>query len=261
MLAREWRAQRRQALAGTPVPNFGLGTAVSGLDASLWLAAYEHHKLRVLTGLRAQRLVGDDQGRSWRRYFGDTIQYVLWDGDPVERRFPVAWVGYHRFDALTAVCMRRAVPLVRASICMSAIQRDHAPSRVDVIAGAVDGGENLRADRTIGILDRDRALQDGLEALPDIKTLGLAANEDRYRLEVQRRLARRLGRHDARVLSRDGGFARRRRGIELRLQFGFGGCPLRIELSGARRGIGFRILSVLLCLGRPRGGNRAIGGQ
>src|SRR5215470_5562243 len=62
-----------QAIAGTLVPNFGLRTAASELDASLWLAAHEDYKLRVLTGLRAQRLVGDDQGRSWRCYSRDAI--------------------------------------------------------------------------------------------------------------------------------------------------------------------------------------------
>ncbi len=116
------------------------------------------------------------------------------------------------------------------------------------------------ADRTIGIPDRDRTLQDGLEGLPDIKTLGLAANKDRYRLEVERRPARRLGCRNARVLRHDGSFARRRRGVELRLQFGFGGCPLRLELGGPRDCPGFGILRLLLCLGRPCGGDRTIGG-
>jgi len=53
---REWRAPRWQEIAGTLVPDFGLGTAASELDASLWLAAHEDHKLRVLTGLQARRI-------------------------------------------------------------------------------------------------------------------------------------------------------------------------------------------------------------
>src|SRR5262249_53203605 len=143
-----------------------------------------------------------------------------------------ARVGRHRLDALTAASTRRAVRLVRASICMSAIQGNRAPSHIDVAAGAPDGGEDMCADRTIGIPDRDRTLHDRLEGLPDIKTLALTANEDRYWLEVERRLARRLGRRDARVLCHGGSFARRRHGIELRLQFGFGRRPLRLELGG-----------------------------
>src|ERR1700739_373524 len=71
---RERRGPRWQAIAGTLVPDFGLRTAAAKLDASLWLAAHDDYKLRVLTGLRAQLLVGDDQGRSWRRYFCDTVQ-------------------------------------------------------------------------------------------------------------------------------------------------------------------------------------------
>src|SRR6266566_2152647 len=114
---------------------------------------------------------------------------------------------------------------------MSAIQRDHAPSHVDVAADALHGGEDMRADRTIGILDRDVTLQDGLKGLPDIEALGLAANEYRYRLEVARHLTRHLGRCDSRLFCFDSGFACRRRGIELRLQLGFSG-PRRHATGG-----------------------------
>jgi hypothetical protein len=164
----------------TLVPDFGLGTVASELDASLWLAAHDDYKLRVLTGLRAQRLIGDDQGRSWRRYSCDTIQCVLWNDDPVERCFRGARVGHHWLDVRTAASALRTARLARTSISVCAVQRDHAPSHVRVAAGALDGGEDMRADRTIGIPDRDWALQDGLEGLPDIKTLSLAADEDRY---------------------------------------------------------------------------------
>src|SRR6516162_5473231 len=124
---------------------------------------------------------------------------------------------------------------------MSAIQRDYAPSHIDVTAYTLDGGKDMCADRTMGIPDRDRALQDGLKGLPDVKALGLAANKHRYRFEVERHLTRRLGRHDTRGLCCDSGFARRRYGIELRLQFGFGGCPLRLELGGPRDCFGLGI--------------------
>jgi hypothetical protein len=56
---REW-----QAIARTFVPDFSHGIAASELDASLWLAAHEDYKLCVLTGLRAQLLIGDDQRSS-----------------------------------------------------------------------------------------------------------------------------------------------------------------------------------------------------
>jgi len=57
---------------------------------------------------------------------------------------------------------------------ISALQRDHAPSHVGV-ADAFHSGEDMRADRTIDILDRDGTLQDGLKGLPDAEALGLAA--------------------------------------------------------------------------------------
>src|SRR5437764_13421355 len=100
---------------------------------------------------------------------------------------------------------------------MSVAQLDHAPSHLGVAAGALHGGEDMGAERTIGVPYGDRALQDGSKALPDIKALGLAADEDRYRLEIARHLARRLGRDDARALRRHSGFARRGLRTELRL--------------------------------------------
>src|SRR5262249_21176842 len=153
--AREWRGPGWQGvIAGTLVPDLGLGIAASELDASLWLAAHDDHKFRVLTRLRAQLLVGDDQGRSPRRYCGAAIQCVLWNSDPVKGCFGAARVGRHRLDARTAASARGALRLFCASICMSTIQRDHAPSDVGVAAGALDGGEDMRADRAISIPDR-----------------------------------------------------------------------------------------------------------
>jgi hypothetical protein len=63
--------------------------------------------------------------------------------------------------------MRSGGRLGHPAICVPAIQRDHAPSHVDV-ANALRGSEEMRADRTIGILDCDGTLQDGLKSLPDV---------------------------------------------------------------------------------------------
>ena len=88
----------------------------------------------------------------------------------------------------------------------------------------------MRANRTIGIRDRDRTFKDGLKGLPDIKPLGLAADQHRHRLALARDLARRLGCRVPRGLRGGGGFARGRDGIELRLQLGLGGVPLDLQL-------------------------------
>jgi len=58
----------------------------------------------------------------------------------------------------------------------------------------------MRANRAIDIPDRDRALQNGLNGPTDIKALSFAADEDRYRREIARHIARRLGRDDPRGL-------------------------------------------------------------
>ena len=72
----------------------------------------------------------------------------------------------------------------------------------------------MRADWTIRVCDRDGTFKDGLECLADIKPLGFAADQHRYRLEFARDLAGRLGCRDARRLRGGGGFTRRRDGIE-----------------------------------------------
>ena len=101
------------------------------------------------------------------------------------------------------------------SVCVSRPALTARPARDS-------GGEDMRANRTIGIRDRDRTFKDGLKGLPDIKPLGLAADQHRHRLALARDLARRLG--------GGGGFARGRDGIELRLQLGLGGVPLDLQL-------------------------------
>jgi hypothetical protein len=175
--------------------------------------------------------------------------YVLWNGDPVQRGFRTGCVG-----RLWAVWPDHA------NIWMATIQRDHAPSHV-VAAGVLRGGKDMSANRAIGIPDHDRGFQDGLKGLTDIKALSLTADEDRYRREVARHLARRLGGGDPRGLCRDSGFAGRRRGVELRLQLRFGGGQLGLDLGGPRGCLRLGLLSPLFCLSRPCGGDRTLGGR
>ena len=66
-------------------------------------------------------------------------------------------------------------------------------------------GEDMRPDRTIGMQDRDLALQDRLKTPPDVKTLGLAADEHGYRLKIERHLACCLNCRDACGFCRDRG--------------------------------------------------------
>src|SRR6516225_6207858 len=89
----------------------------------------------------------------------------------------------------------------------------------------------MRADRTIGILDRDRAFQNGSKRLPDVKVLRLAADEDRDWLKIACHRLRRLCRKDPRVLRRQGGRTSRRERIELRRQLSSRNGQLRFNLS------------------------------
>jgi hypothetical protein len=116
-------------------------------------------------------------------------------------------------------------------------------------ADALHCGEDMSADWTIGILDRDGTLQDGLKGLPDIGELRLSADEHRYRLEFACRLTRRLGCCDSHLFCFDGGFASRRRGIELRLEFGFSGGDLGLEFGDTRVCLCLAVLGSLLGFG------------
>src|SRR5262245_60506400 len=81
----EWRAPGL-AIAEAVVTD-GLGAVSPEFDTALRLAAHQHHEIRALAGLRAQTLVGDDQGGSRRRHPGDAIQCFLRNGDSVQGIF------------------------------------------------------------------------------------------------------------------------------------------------------------------------------
>ena len=119
----------------------------------------------------------------------------------------------------------------------------------------------MRADGTIGICDRDRTFKDGLECLTDIKPLGLAADQHRYRLEFACDLAGRLGCRDARSLRSGGGVTRRRGGIEPQLQIHVGDVPLQLQLRDFGDGLRLGVLSLLLCLRRDAGAKFGLGGR
>ena len=116
----ERRAPKRLA-AWASVAEFGPRTASPPLDAALRLAAQQHHEFRSLAGLRAQRLVRDDQGGS-RRNAGDAIQCVLRNGDAVERGLCAVRVRRHRLNIATTIPARPVVWLNRATGRTSAAQ-------------------------------------------------------------------------------------------------------------------------------------------
>src|SRR5215813_7361646 len=113
---RKWRAPRWQGFARTLVAACGLQAAASELDAALRFPAQEDYKLRALAGFRAQLLVGDDQGRPWRRFPRDTVQCVLRNGDSVKCCFRADWVRRHRFVDSPTASTRGAVRLGHAVI-------------------------------------------------------------------------------------------------------------------------------------------------
>src|SRR5579871_4780948 len=204
--------------------------APAELDATLRLVAQEHHEIGSLARLRARRLVRHDQGRT-RARAGDAIQHVLRNRDPVERGLGT----------------------------VSTFQCDHAPSYGCVAARTIHGGEDKRADRTIRVRDRDRTFEGGLEGLPDIEFLRLAADQHRYRRELARGLSRRLGSSSSCRVGGVGRSARCSNGIGLRLQVGPGSGQLRLKIGDAGGRACLGVFGLLLCLGRGCGCKRRFG--
>ena len=210
-----------------PIPDFHFWTTASVLDASLRLVAQEHHKFRALTRLRAQRFVRNDQGRSRRDRLSYAIKRLLGDRNSVERFFRTSQVAGLRLRISTTIPACGIIRIAQARIRLSADQRDHAPSHIAITASLLRGRIDMRADWTIRVSDCDGDVEDGLKALSDIKVLGLAADEDRHRLEVSRGLAGLLIRRRTRGLGCHQSFACRPNRIKFGLQFGFGGRQSR----------------------------------
>ncbi len=155
------------------------------------LAAQHGHELGALAGLGTQGLVRDDKGRSRRRRRHDAVQHLLRNDDAIERALCGARVGPDQFGVAAAVCVRPSLRLDN-STRMSLVQCDDGPAQAR--AGTPDRREHMRADRLVGIPDRNWDIENLLEAAPHIEPLRLAADEDRDRNECDLCLARLLRR-------------------------------------------------------------------
>jgi len=130
-------------------------------EAALGLVVEHRDELGAIVGLAAQRLVRDDDRGSRQCGRRDAIEHILRNGDAVERVLGV-------------------VPVV---------DRDRGPTQARAQARAVarHRREHMRADRLVGIADRDRSLNGRIEHLapvwprlmrvaPHVKLLRRAAN-------------------------------------------------------------------------------------
>src|SRR4051794_5788100 len=117
----------------------------------------------------------------------------------------------------------------------------------------------MRAYWPIGIGYRDRSFKDGLKGLPNIKPLGLSANQYRYRLAFVRNLACRFGCRSPPGLRGRGAFTRRRDSIDLLLQISLGCVPLHLQLRDRVNYLPFGFLSLLLGLGSDGTANCNLG--
>src|SRR3989475_8668926 len=165
--------KKRRAKAWTLVPHFARRTVSSARDASLRLTAQENDEIRAL---RAQLLVRDDQRRPRRRRLGDTKD-LRRNYNAVECGFRVARLLRCRLALRASARPRTSVHHV--AVRTPAFQGDDAPSHPRLAIGPLRGRKDMRADRTFGLLDRDRDLQDRLKRAADIKVPSLAADKHR----------------------------------------------------------------------------------
>src|SRR5262245_21264982 len=136
-----------------------IGRAGAGDDAALRLVVQRNDELRTIIGLAVQRFVRNDELGPRQYGWRDAIEHILRDGDAVKRGLG-------------------DVP---------AVDRDRGPAQAPV--GARHGRKHMRADRLVGIADRDRNLNGRIEHLapvwqplmrvaPHVKLLRRAADED-----------------------------------------------------------------------------------
>jgi hypothetical protein len=123
----EMLAPNRQAKAWTLVPHFARRTVSSASDASLRLTAQEDDEIRALAGLRAQRLVRDDQRRPRRRHLGDTKD-LRRNHNAVECGFRVA--RFLRCRLALRASARPRTSVHHVAVRTPAFQGDDAPSYV-----------------------------------------------------------------------------------------------------------------------------------
>ncbi len=192
-------------------------------EAALRLVAQHRDEFGAIIGFGTQRLVRDgDRGQrhSGRR---DLVEHLLREGDAVER-------------VLCGVAV---------------VDRDFGPAQPAL--GARNRGEDVRAERLVGILDRDRVFLAELVQLaavrpllvrvaPYIKLPRRAADEDRDRLARELRGLGGAGGLGAAGFGRLGRRFRGRQRILFRLHAGLGG----VELRAQRLGPGGRVLFCLL---------------
>src|SRR5664279_3141422 len=111
-----------------PVPGSDPWRGASMLETSLWLAAQDDYKFRVFAGLRAQRFVRDDEGRSRPHPLCDKIKRILRNCDPVKRCFRAFRFGRH--DAPVTAFSHGPIRIVSPTLGTPAGERYDAPSNV-----------------------------------------------------------------------------------------------------------------------------------
>jgi hypothetical protein len=100
----------------------GYWTAPSELDPSLRLAAQQDHEFRPLASLRAQRLIGNDQGGS-RDDPWNAVQYVLRNDNSIEQTLH-SWASAHH-EATDRVARSSRRPDPRRAMRRHSIEYSH----------------------------------------------------------------------------------------------------------------------------------------
>ena len=115
------------------------------------LCPYPSHELNA-----SSEMIREDRGDT---RLCDAIECVLRNCDPVERCFRAFQIGRRCHFPVAAFCVADHSDRLH---CRRDVRQLTIPRSIDVGADAFHGGEDMRADRTVGILNCDRDVQDGL---------------------------------------------------------------------------------------------------
>src|SRR6516162_7641689 len=125
--------------------------AVSCLDATLRLPAHEHDEISVFARLDASALIRDDERGARQHHFGEPLNHIGRNDDPIESSLGAGDIGREGLGA--AVLTYVLLSLRRwLGVSFGLVHGHDAPAHLG-IGVVVKGGENVAADRLVGVAD------------------------------------------------------------------------------------------------------------
>src|SRR5262249_54111889 len=141
-------------------------------------SAREHDEFRVAAGFPTEALVGHHQRRARNQDFADAVDRLRWNLDAVKRLRRARRRFGPRGRRRRLPGFLPGVPLLGRCRRLGR-DADQVPAHAPAVVGYFHGGEDVRAQRLIGLFDDDRHVEERHKALSNENLLLLAAHEYR----------------------------------------------------------------------------------